>query len=140
MKNKLYTLTSIIGTAAMLFGGAGLSAGEAATIRQIGPNEASELIRSNAGNRNFVILDIRTPGEYREGHIANSVLLDYHSPDFREGLKALDRNRTYFVYCRSGNRTGRAVDIMKDLGFTRIYELRGGIRSWLSSGLTLQVR
>ena len=140
MKKTINSLATIIGTAAMLFSGHGHGNATGADIRLVNPDEALVLIRSNAGNRQFMILDIRTPGEYRGGHIPNSVLLDYHSPGFRDSLAALDRDRAYFVYCRSGNRTGRAVDMMKELGFTRIYELRGGIRAWLSSGLTLQVR
>ncbi len=140
MKNIIYSLATIIGTAAMLFSGQGHGNATGADIRLVNPDEALALIRSNAGNRNFMILDIRTPGEYSGGHIPNSMLLDYHSPGFRDSLASLDRDKTYFIYCRSGNRTGRAVDIMKELGFTRVYELRGGIKSWLSSGLILEVR
>jgi len=109
-------------------------------VRQVTPEEAAALIRSNAGNRNFVILDIRTPGEYRDGHIPNSALLDFYSTSFRDSLAALDRDKTYLIYCRSDNRTGRAIGIMRELGFKKIYELRGGIKSWLSSGRTLQVQ
>lgn len=116
------------------------SSSHAYAIRQVTPDEAAELIRSNAGNRNFVILDIRTPGEYRNGHVPNSVLLDFYSPGFRDSLAALDKNKTYLIYCRSDNRTGRAIGIMRELGFGKIYELRGGIKSWLSSGRVLQAQ
>ncbi|HOT44682.1 MAG TPA: rhodanese-like domain-containing protein [Spirochaetota bacterium] len=136
MKIKIYAFASIIG-AALLAGGTGNAA---SGILQVGPDEAAELMRANAGNKNFVILDIRTPGEYRDGHVPNSVLLDFYSPSFRDSLAALDKNRTYLIYCRSANRTGRAIGIMKELGFTKIVELRGGIKSWLSSGRTLQVQ
>lgn len=140
MKNKLYTYASIIGAATMLFTGAGRVIAAGAEIRQVNPEQAAELIRANAGNRNFVILDIRTPGEYRDGHIQNAVLLDFHSPSFRDNLAALDRNRTYFMYCRSGNRSGRALDMMGELGFMKVFELRGGIKAWLSSGRTLMMQ
>ncbi len=138
MKNKLYTYASILGAATMLFTGAGRVTAAGAEIRQGNPEEAQELIRANAGNRKFVILDIRTPGEYRNGHIPNAMLLDFHSPSFRGNLAALDKNRTYLMYCRSGNRSGRALTMMGELGFMKVFELRGGIKSWISSGRTLR--
>ncbi len=122
----------------MLFTGPGRVSATGADFRQISANEAAELIRANAGKRSFVILDIRTAGEYRDGHIPNSVLLDYYSPMFRENLAGFDKNKTYFVYCRSDNRSGRALGIMEELGFTRVFELRGGIKAWISAGHTLR--
>ncbi|HPG50058.1 MAG TPA: rhodanese-like domain-containing protein [Spirochaetota bacterium] len=140
MKNKIYAFASIIGAATMLFTGAGRVTAAGAEIRQVNPEQAAELIRANAGNRNFVILDIRTPGEYMDGHIPNAVLLNFHDPSFRDRLAALDKNKTYFVYCRSDNRSGRALAMMGELGFMKVFELRGGIKSWLSSGRTLKVQ
>jgi rhodanese-related sulfurtransferase len=138
MKNKLYTFTSILGAFTLLFTGAGRVSAAGTEIRQVSPDEAAGLIQANAGNKNFVILDIRTPGEYRDGHIPNAVLLDFRSPVFRENLAGLDKNKTYLMYCRSGNRTGRAMDLVRELGFMRVFELRGGIKSWLASGRTLR--
>jgi rhodanese-related sulfurtransferase len=139
MKPKLYTLASALGAFTMLFTGTGrVTAAPGAELRQVSANQADELIKANTGNRNFVILDIRTPGEYREGHIPNAVLLDFQSPSFRENLSGLNKNRTYLMYCRSGNRSGRAMGLFGELGFTRVLELRGGIKSWLASGRTLR--
>jgi rhodanese-related sulfurtransferase len=140
MKNKLYTVASIIGATTMLFTGAGRVSAVGAEIRQVTPDQATELIRANAGNRNFVILDIRTPGEYRDGHLPNAVLLDFHSPSFRENLAALDRNKSYLMYCRSGNRSARALTMMSELGFMKVAELRGGIKAWISSGRMLNMQ
>jgi rhodanese-related sulfurtransferase len=139
MKPKLYTIASALGALTMFFSGnTRVTAAPGAEIRQVSADEAAGLIKTNAGNRNFVILDIRTPGEYREGHIPNAVLLDFHSPAFRDNLAALDKNRTYLVYCRSGNRSGRAMSLFSELGFMRVLELRGGIKTWLASGRTLR--
>lgn len=139
MKNKLYTFASILGALTLLVTGAGRASAAGSWLTRVSPDGAATLLQANAGKSNFVILDIRTPGEYSEGHIRNSVLLDYHSPSFSNGLAALDKNRTYFIYCRSGNRTGRALVMMEELGFKRVFELHGGIRAWLASGRTLQV-
>ncbi len=85
----------------------------------------------------YVILDVRTPQEFKQGHIENAVLINYYSADFRQKLATLDKNKIYFVYCRSGNRSAQTVKIMKDLGFKRIYELQGGIKNWVANGYQL---
>jgi len=82
-----------------------------------------------------VLLDIRTPQEFAEGRIAGSANIDFYAADFRSRLDALDRDTTYVVYCRSGNRSDSAMDIFADLGFTSVYEVDGGIISWVNSGL-----
>lgn len=79
---------------------------------------------------NNVILDIRTKEEYQGGHLANSKNIDYYASDFQEQLDELDKQATYLIYCRSGNRSSTALQIMKGLGFSRVYELEGGINSW----------
>ena len=103
--------------------------------RNVEPGEAQTLIRENAGNRDFVVLDVRTPDEFAQGHLEGAVLVDYRSPGFREEMAGLDRKRTYLVYCRTGNRSNRALGIMKDLGFRSYYHLEGGITRWLEEGL-----
>lgn len=96
--------------------------------------EASEVLDQNP---NAVLLDIRTPAEFAEGRIAGAVNIDFYASDFRDRLSALDRDVTYVVYCRSGNRSDSAMDIFADLGFTSVYEVDGGILSWVNSGLPL---
>ena len=86
----------------------------------------------------LVVLDIRTPEEYAEGHIAGSSNLDFYEPDFAASLDQLDKDLPYFVYCRSGNRSSSAIETMKDLGFAEVYELDGGIVSWAEAGLPIQ--
>lgn len=83
---------------------------------------------------NVVILDIRTPEEYSSGHIENAVNVDYYAADFINKLEKLDKNATYMVYCRSGNRSGSTVTQMEKLGFKSVYELNGGINAWLKAG------
>ena len=113
--------------------GAGKAGGDAG--RNMGPGEAQALIRENAGNRDFVVLDVRTPGEFAQGHLEGAVLVDYRSPGFREEMAGLEKTKTYLVYCRTGNRSARAMGIMGELGFRSIYNLEGGIKRWLEEGL-----
>jgi len=103
--------------------------------RDVGPKEAQALIRENAGKRDFVVLDVRTPGEFAQGHLEGAVLVDYRSPGFREEVAGLDKTKTYLVYCRTGNRSASALGIMRELGFRSHYHLERGIVRWLEEGL-----
>jgi rhodanese-related sulfurtransferase len=64
------------------------------------------------------VIDVRTEAEWQTGHLETAVLFDISSPDFEANLASLDKSADYFVYCRSGNRAGQAIDRMKALGFT----------------------
>lgn len=76
-----------------------------------------------------VILDVRTKGEFQSGKIPGAINLDLMSPDFQSRIAALDKNKTYFVYCRSGNRSGSACNVMAAKGL-RAYNLADGIIGW----------
>jgi rhodanese-related sulfurtransferase len=107
--------------------------------RLLEPQAARALLENNAGKSDFLILDVRTPEEFRQGYIRGAVLLDYHAPDFRERFAELDRAATIFLYCRSGNRSSSALELADRLGFGRVFELQGGIRAWTAAGLPLVV-
>ncbi len=97
--------------------------------------EAFDLIQENIDNPNFIIIDVRTPAEYDDGHIENAVLVDYNSANFREEISKFDRDRKYLIYCRTGRRSAGARDIMEELGFYYIYHMDGGITEWVAEGL-----
>ena len=79
----------------------------------------------------FQILDVRTPDEYNEIRIPNSINIDfYNSGDFMQKLQILDKNRSYYVYCRTGSRSATTCELMKEMGFTKAYNLLGGITEW----------
>jgi len=84
-----------------------------------------------------VILDVRTPGEFAEGYIEGAQNIDFQSGNFENEIAALDKNVTYAVYCRSGNRSGQAAKIMHDAGFHDLYNLDGGVIDWTSEGMLL---
>jgi rhodanese-related sulfurtransferase len=85
----------------------------------------------------IITLDVRTPGEFNEGHIAGAILVDFQSGNFESEIATLDKSKTYAVYCRSGSRSGQAVKIMSDAGFTNLYNLNGGVIDWANAGLPL---
>lgn len=99
--------------------------------QSVSPRQFKQLLKQHQGNADVVLLDIRTPREFKQGHIQGAVLLDYYSRDFVERLKALDRGKTYLVYCRSGNRSGKSLPIFEQLGFRHAYHLETGINGWL---------
>lgn len=76
------------------------------------------------------LVDVRTPNEYRNGHIKKAVLINFFEEDFSSKLQKLDINRPLFLYCRSGVRSYKAAKIAKKLGFTTIIDLKGGYNSW----------
>ncbi len=84
-----------------------------------------------------ITLDVRTPGEFAEGYIQGARLIDFQSGNFENEIAALDKNATYAVYCRSGNRSGQAVEVMQDAGFTNVFNMNGGVIDWANAGLPL---
>ncbi len=106
-------------------------------IEDITPQEAFTLIQNNKNNPDFVILDVRTPEEFADGHLENATNLDYYSETFRDELNKLDKDKTYLVYCRSGKRSRNAVDIMEELNFKEAYNMTGGIIQWLEEDLPI---
>jgi phage shock protein E len=75
------------------------------------PSEPVEL------SEDTVIIDVRTPAEFATGHLDGSVNIDVQSPDFAAQVMELDPNGEYFIYCRSGNRSGQAIAQMSQMGF-----------------------
>lgn len=87
--------------------------------------------RENLQNSsNAVILDVRTPAEWEDGIIPGAVLSNImDGPEFVASMDKWDKSKEYFVYCRSGNRSGQACRYMAQNGFTS-YNLEGGILAW----------
>lgn len=79
---------------------------------------------------NALLLDVRTDAEFASGHLKGATQIDFYRDDFNEAIAALDKNQPVFVYCRSGNRSGKAAKQMKALGFKEVYNLEGGIGAW----------
>lgn len=104
-------------------------------LKDVTPQEANSLIQKNKDNPNFVILDVRTPEEFRDGHINGAVNLNYNSPTFKTDLNGLDKTKAYLIYCRTARRSRATFDMMKELGFQEVYHMLGGIVRWMSEGL-----
>lgn len=133
-KIKILVLSGLILVSTLL---GGCSTGQnqtlgAQTVKKLSPQEAETLINNND---NFTIIDVRTPDEYASGHLTKAINLDYRSQTFNDELGKLDKNKTYLIYCQSGNRSQKALDVMKELGFKKVYNMSGGISQWSADGL-----
>ena len=73
-----------------------------------------------ASTSTWTIIDVRTPAEHAEGNIPEALLIDYKAPDFAKQISKLDREKSYKIYCRSGNRANLAIEAMRKLGFKNL--------------------
>ena len=91
--------------------------------------EASELMEEKS---DLVVLDVRTIGEFDEGHIMGAINIPVEELAGR--LDELSKDDELLVYCRTGNRSGSAVNILSDAGYTKIYHMHEGISVWIQQG------
>ena len=81
------------------------------------------------------IIDVRTPGEFSQGHLKNAVNYDISTGEFENKIASLDKSKPVLVYCLSGSRSTYAVSYMKSNGFKEVYELNGGMMRWRAANL-----
>ena len=80
--------------------------------------------------KNLVVVDLRTPEEYEDSHITGAINIDYKNQNFLEEINKLDKNKKYYIYCRSGGRSAKSRKIMNENNFKKVYDLEGGILAW----------
>ncbi len=77
------------------------------------------------------LIDVRTKLEYKSGHIENAVNIDFFDrANFNENFAGFDREQPIYLYCRSGNRSQRTAKKLLEIGFKKIYDLKGGYKAW----------
>ena len=81
-----------------------------------------------------IILDVRTDEEYAQGKMKKATQIDYYQRNFKTEVAKLDKTKPVFVYCTSGIRSNSAAKILKQQGFTEVYDLKGGLNAWARSG------
>jgi rhodanese-related sulfurtransferase len=119
MKKTIYITLGIIVLIVAAFAFSSSSAG--------GLLNSQNFISKYSSTPNSVLLDVRTPAEFDAGHIQGAINVDFENVNFQSEVKKLDVSKTYFVYCRSGNRSSQSVVIMRNSGIKNIYDLQGGI-------------
>ena len=83
------------------------------------------------------LIDIRTPKEHAEGHLKNSVNINFYDASFADDMNKLDKKKELYIYCRSGGRSGKASKQLEKMGFTKVYDLQGGIINWNKNSLEI---
>lgn len=121
---KIRILSTLLALAMSFFG---FSQG---SIQNISAAEFQKQIEKNPG----IILDVRTPGETAQGYIPDASFIDFYDPEFKEKVKLMQKDKPIYVYCRSGGRSAKAAEILKQNGFQEIYNLSGGIGAWTTAG------
>lgn len=97
--------------------------------KEIEPNELQAIIEDQSQS-GYVLLDVRTPEENETERIPDAVLVNFYEPDFKDKIAELEKDKTYYVICRSGNRSGKACQMMSEMGFEDCYNLVGGMLAW----------
>ena len=82
-----------------------------------------------------ITLDVRTPDEFSQGHIAGAMNIDVEAATFVSKVSKLDKSKSYAVYCHSGRRSAIATEQMKKLGFQHLFNLENGISDWMAQGM-----
>lgn len=101
-------------------------------VRHVNVAEAQQILEIDS---DVVILDVRTPIEFKLGRLENAININYYSFSFKKQLAELDRDKTYLLHCQTGVRSGRSIPIMLAAGFKNIIHMDGGFKSWKDQGL-----
>jgi rhodanese-related sulfurtransferase/predicted small lipoprotein YifL len=110
----------------------GSSESSASGVRVVSVDEGAAILADPPDG--LFVLDVRTPEEFGQGHLAGAELIDINTADFEARIAELDRDRPYLVYCRSGSRSESARLLMEDLGFVDVADVDGGITAWTVAG------
>lgn len=108
-----------------------------APLENISARASAALIEKHRADPGFILLDIRTPAEFKAGHIAGAAMLNFYDQSFGRDFSQLDRNQTYLIYCRSGNRSGQLMKAIRGMGFKKIYHMERGLVDWVGQGYKL---
>ncbi len=100
-------------------------------IVNVSAADADEVI---AGDASLVVLDVRTPAEFAQGHIKGAINVDFRSDDFANNLAKLDKSQRYLLHCRSGARSSGALEIMQAQGFGSVVHMNDGFEAWKAAG------
>ncbi|MDD4970283.1 MAG: rhodanese-like domain-containing protein [Paludibacter sp.] len=108
---------------------------EAQTKTEVNSKQASVLLQKDS---KLIVLDVRTPEEFKEGHIKGAINIDIRQEDAFSKIDKLNKNAKYLVYCRTNHRSGLAVDHMLQNGFSNVYQMMDGFPGWAANKLAIQ--
>jgi rhodanese-related sulfurtransferase len=103
-------------------------------VNHVNAKEAEKLVTE----KQVVVLDVRTPAEFKQGHIAGATNIDFRAPDFEKRIGQLDKSKAYLVHCAAGGRSTQSLPILKQQDVKVVYHLDGGFNAWQKEGLPVE--
>jgi len=104
-------------------------------IIEVSPKELNAVLKEQKAIK---IIDVRTPKEYNVEHILGAENINFLGDNFSKSIEKLDPNEPLIIYCKSGRRSRKSRSVFKELGFLKVYDLKGGILNWKSEGFPLE--
>ena len=98
------------------------------------PATALDVVAFELESKKGLLVDVRTEAEVADGMIARAEHVDFYGPNFLSEMEALGKTKPLYLYCRSGGRSAKALEMLKVEGFTRVHHLEGGFMAWKASG------
>ncbi len=102
--------------------------------QQLSPDEFQKKLTEATSSKQAILVDVRTPAEFAQGNIEGAVNMDFRNERFDSMIAALDKQKTIFVYCASGGRSESAAEQLRQKGFSKVVDLKGGIIAWEGAG------
>lgn len=109
-----------------------------AQVKNINADEFEKAIEQLDANE--ILLDVRSKKEVKAGYIKGMQNIDFYASDFEEKIAALDKSKTYYVYCAAGGRSTKAANAMQKNGIKNVVNLNGGITAWKNKGKTVTTK
>jgi rhodanese-related sulfurtransferase len=103
---------------------------KAKAYKDVGPEQFDKLRSA----KDAVVLDVRRPSEFTQGHISGATNIDWYASDFDKRISALDKSKTYLVHCAGGVRSSKAAEKLTNMKFTNVVNLEGGFKAWEAAG------
>lgn len=100
----------------------------------LSPKEAAKIL----GRPDIVLVDVRTPGEFAEGHLKGAVNINFFGPRFEYDIQKLPKDKTLLLYCKTGVRSARAAEMIREEGERKVFDLGGGIQAWRKAGMPVE--
>ncbi|MEY3385894.1 MAG: hypothetical protein RIR53_705 [Bacteroidota bacterium] len=115
-------LTALVATILIVTCCSPIQEGADLTVKQ-----AVEMVRKDTS---LILVDVRTPEEYHQGHIRGSRLMNYYEAGFHSQLETLPKDKHVIFYCRTGRRSAEAREYLSSIGYSRVHNMLGGINAW----------
>ena len=130
---KKYIITSILTFILLIVSEHTFAQKQDVYFRIISADSLNNILKGKHGK----LLDVRTPGEFKKGHIPGAINIDFLDDNFSMRIDSLDKNEQYEVYCHSGGRSDDATKLMQKKSFKRILHFDGGFSKWLTTGYAI---